>query len=230
MPRPIIFDFDGTIADSEPSANQALAECLTALGMATTHDEAIAAYIGLRMSDCIRKAERIHDRRLPDDFAATCRARTRALLNENLKPVPGAAEFLQRCAREETAIASSSSVPGIEYSLALIGLEGFFTGRIFSAADIERGKPHPDIFLKAAGGLGAEASDCIAIEDGALGVQAAVAAGMTVIGLTAGSHCRPGHGDHLAALGAHFIAGSYDDVATLVARLNENQPRSRNAR
>lgn len=228
MPRPLIFDFDGTIADSEPVANQALAECLTALGMTTSYDEAVATYIGLRMSDCIAKAERVHSRMLPADFATTCRARTRALLTESLKPVPGVTAFLHQCTRERTAIASSSSVPGIEFSLALIGLEGFFTGRIFSAADIERGKPHPDIFLKAANGLSADPRDCVAIEDGELGVRAAAAAGMTVIGLIAGSHCRPGHGDHLSAAGAHIIAASYSDVAEIVARLDLNQPRSRN--
>ena len=104
-------------------------------------------------------------------------------------------------------------------SLELVGLTGQFDGRIFSAADIERGKPHPDIFLKAAHGLQADPQDCIVIEDGTLGVQGAVAAGMTVIGLTAASHCDAAHGERLYAAGAQVIARTYDEVAAYVARV-----------
>jgi beta-phosphoglucomutase-like phosphatase (HAD superfamily) len=100
--------------------------------------------------------------------------------------------------------------------LELVGLTDRFAGRIFSAADIERGKPHPDIFLKAASGLNADPRDCIVIEDGTLGVRGAVAAGMTVIGLTAGSHCAADHADRLRQAGAHVIAAGYGDVALLV--------------
>ena len=67
---------------------------------------------------------------------------------------------------------------------------GLFAGRIFSAAEIERGKPFPDIFLaRGRKAQAADPRDCIVIEDGTLGVKAAVAAGMTPVGLTAGSHC-----------------------------------------
>lgn len=217
MHRPIIFDFDGVIVDSELIANRALAETLTAIGMPTTTEEAMARYIGLRMSDCVRTAEGIHGRPLPADFVETCRARTRSILNEELRPVVGAPAFIRSCTPALTAIASSSSVAGIKHSLGLVGLADCFEARIFSAADIERGKPHPDVFLHAANGLGANPTDCIVIEDGTLGVQGAVAAGMTVIGLTAGSHCRSDHADRLRAAGAHIVAGSYAEVAILIA-------------
>lgn len=219
MPRPIIFDFDGTLVDSEPLANKGLAETLTHLGFHTTYEEAVALYVGLRMVDCKRKIEQIHGRELPDNFAETCRARVGALIDEHLQPVPGAAAFVRTRAHDPIAIASSSRVSGIERSLARVGLGGVFDGRIFSAADIERGKPHPDIFLMAAQGLAAEPHSCIAIEDSILGVRSAVAAGMTVVGLTAGSHCGDGHADRLRLEGAHTIAQSYDDVAAYISRL-----------
>ncbi|MFM9865246.1 MAG: HAD family hydrolase [Micropepsaceae bacterium] len=219
MPRPIIFDFDGTIVDSEPMANQGLAECLSDLGFPTTYDEAVATYIGLRLTDCIAKAERIHGRKLPEDFASICRARVGALIDQHLQPVPGAMTFIRDRVHDPIAIASSSRVVSIERSLARVGLHNIFDGRIYSAADIERGKPHPDIFLKAADGIAVNPRDCIVIEDGVLGVQGAVAAGMTVIGLTAGSHCNPAHGQVLIDAGAHLIAQSYNEVERHIARL-----------
>jgi HAD superfamily hydrolase (TIGR01509 family) len=217
LPRPIIFDFDGTIVDSEPLANIGLAETLTELGFPTTYDEALATYVGLRMADCIDKIEQVHGRKPPDDFASLCRARVGALVDEQLQPVPGVVPFVRACAPERIAIASSSRVISIERGLNRVGLAGAFAGRIFSAADLERGKPHPDIYLIAAEGLAASASDCIAIEDSVLGVQSAVAANMIVIGLTAGSHCRPAHGERLREAGAHAIARNYDEVAAAIA-------------
>ena len=71
----------------------------------------------------------------------------------------------------------------------------------------------------AAQGLAAEPHSCIAIEDSILGVRSAVAAGMTVVGLTAGSHCGDGHADRLRLEGAHAIAQSYDAVAAYISRL-----------
>lgn len=219
MPHPIIFDFDGVIVDSEPAANRGLAETLTEAGFPTTYDEAVATYIGLRMRDCLAKAEQIHGRKLPLDFADTCRARTAALLAAGLDPVPGAIAFIRSRIAARTAIASSSSERSIKRGLAQIGLEGAFDKRIFSAADIERGKPHPDIFLMAAAGIGIAPRDCIVIEDGVLGTQGAVAAGMTVIGLTAGSHCTPAHAGRLREAGAAKIAASYAEVTAILAGL-----------
>src|SRR5882757_6301583 len=58
---------------------------------------------------------------------------------------------------------------------------------------VARGKPYPDIFLFAAGKLGVSPDRCLVIEDSAGGIQAAVAAGMSAVGLCAASHIRKGH-------------------------------------
>jgi HAD superfamily hydrolase (TIGR01509 family) len=219
MPRPIIFDFDGVIVDSEVICNQALADHLTAHGCPTTYDQAVSTYIGLRMRDCLQKAEQIHRRNLPAEFAVTLHRRCSEMLREGLRPVPGAVAFVRTCSPARIAIASSTHERDIQSCLSLVGLHDSFEGRIFSAAGIERGKPHPDIFLMAAAGIGANPRDCIVIEDGTLGTQGAVAAGMTVVGLTAGSHCGPAHGPRLSAAGAHNIATSYEEVAELIRNI-----------
>lgn len=218
MHRPIIFDFDGVIVDSEPLSNRALAECLTEHGFPTTIEESIAHYAGMRMVDCIVAVERRHGRELPPGFVDTYRASSFELLRKHLRPVSGAVAFVRACERERIAIASSSAPPRIALSLQLVGLADCFDGRVFSTAEIERGKPHPDVFLKAAESLRANPRDCVVIEDGTLGVEGARAAGMTVIGLTAGSHCTPAHADRLLQAGAHVVADTYREVAVLMRR------------
>jgi beta-phosphoglucomutase-like phosphatase (HAD superfamily) len=81
---------------------------------------------------------------------------------------------------------------------------------------VERGKPAPDLFLHAAATLDVEPNDCIVIEDSLPGVQAAVAAGMTVFGFTGASHIRDGHADRLREAG---VDGVFESMAALPALL-----------
>ena len=88
---------------------------------------------------------------------------------------------------------------------------------------VARGKPHPDIFLFAAGKLGVNPERCLVIEDSAGGIQAAVAAGMTAIGLCAASHIRDGHDVKLRDAGAVHLAQSWEEVERIAQRFFENQ-------
>ena len=67
-------------------------------------------------------------------------------------------------------------------TLGLTGLLDRFDGNLFSVTEVGRGKPHPDVFLHAAKQMGAEPRVCAVVEDTARGVQAGIAAGMTVFG------------------------------------------------
>src|SRR5204863_7536835 len=87
-----------------------------------------------------------------------------------------------------------------------------FGSHVFSADMVTRGKPHPDIFLYAANRLGVNPSECLVIEDSAGGIRAAVAAGMTAVGLCAASHIREGHDLKLSDAGAVHLARSWSDV------------------
>ena len=94
----------------------------------------------------------------------------------------------------------------------MLALEAEFGSRVFSADMVARGKPYPDIFLFAADKLGASPDECLVIEDSASGIKAAVAAGMTAIGLCAASHIREGHDLKLRDAGALHLAHSWPDV------------------
>ncbi|MBA3940546.1 MAG: haloacid dehalogenase [Sphingopyxis sp.] len=210
----IIFDFDGVIADSEVRANQSLAESLTAVGMATTYDECLRDYYGHNWQETQRRIEARFGRPLPADFRETHRTRARSRFMEGFDAVPGAPAFLDTLGPMPRAIASSSRAEYIGWALGLFGLGHHFGDQIYSADGWDRGKPHPDIYLAAAKGLGVDPARCLAIEDSPTGAQAALAAGMTVIGFCGAGHIvdRAAHGAMLRGVGVHHIAHSYDEV------------------
>ncbi len=213
----IIFDYDGVVADSEVLNSTVMAEQLTAIGLPTTLDQVLAAYTGRRWRDNRPMVEAALGRPCPDDFHtnwfSTCRARAQT----QLKPVPGLLDFVAERS-EARCIASSSGPDWIGVGLALFGLADHFHGAVFTGLNVERGKPHPDIFLHAARNMGVDPARVLVIEDSEAGVAAGVAAGMTVVGLTAGGHVRDGHADRLTARGAHHLADSYAAVAAFMDR------------
>jgi HAD superfamily hydrolase (TIGR01549 family) len=209
----LIFDFDGVIADSEAIANTVLAETVTRLGHSTTLDEALTRYSGRRWDEVVAEIEAAIGRPLPDDFSGQLKLSTLDRFRTDLKEVSGATDFIRRFAHIPRCIASSSSIDRLQLCLSVLALEAEFGSHVvFSADMVARGKPHPDIFLFAAGRLGVRPDQCLVIEDSAGGIRAAVAAGMTVVGLCAASHIRDGHDLKLRDAGAVHLAHSWSDV------------------
>ncbi len=222
----IIFDFDGVIADSEVLANTVLAEKLSGLGLPTTLDDALDRYQGRRQAEVEALITAGLGGTLPAGFSDELKRATLMRLATDLVEVPGATVFIRSLTGFRTCIASSSSVERLGVCLEALGLTDDFRGRVFSAEMVRRGKPHPDIFLHAAAELGVAPSQCIVIEDSPSGVQAGVAAGMTVIGLCAASHIRAGHADLLMRAGAAFVARSWGEVsANVLERVRAGWPR-----
>lgn len=173
--------------------------------------------MGRRWADCADQIEAALGRPLPEGFVANRRALNRKRVEAELEAVVGVHDFLARHAAIPSCIASSSTFEWLEFCLARFGLEGDFAGRLFSGTEVEHGKPAPDLFLLAARTLGHAPADTWVIEDSPAGVQAGVAAGMTVVGFTGGSHAGDGHADLLRAAGAHHVAADFDAVAALLA-------------
>ncbi|MEU6403748.1 HAD family hydrolase [Streptomyces sp. NPDC046985] len=184
----VLFDNDGVLVDSEPLSNRHLAAYLTELGHPTSYEDSLRDYMGSAM-------HRIHDlvlertgNRLPEDFDDVFHARVFAAFRRELKPVAGVADVLAKLAADGTpyCVASSGSHQRIRVGHETTGLDRWFDdSRIFSAEDVGRGKPAPDLFLHAAERMGVAPARCAVVEDSPLGVQAARAAGMDVYGFTA---------------------------------------------
>jgi beta-phosphoglucomutase-like phosphatase (HAD superfamily) len=214
----IIFDFDGVIADSELIANTALAETLTAFGLPTTLDQSYDRYMGKRKSDSYALIEAALGKPLPAEFEPALKSRSGELF-KTLQPVQGVGGFIDTFKHHARAVASSSNPDYLARSLTQLELAGHFGPNVFSATMVARGKPDPDIFLWAADRMRAHPDQCIVIEDSTSGVRAGRAAGMTTIGLLAGSHIRNGHREQLLSAGASHIAADYTELTALMHRL-----------
>jgi HAD superfamily hydrolase (TIGR01509 family) len=175
----VIFDCDGVLVDSEPLANRVFTAALHEVGLPLSYQEVCATFIGLSMERCIEIVEQRLGRPVPGDFVARLQARTFEAFRSSLQPVPGIVEALDRI-DAPVCVASSGEMEKMELNLGLTGLLPRFEGRLFSATQVERGKPWPDLFLHAASTLGARPAHSAVVEDSLPGVQAARAAGMTV--------------------------------------------------
>ncbi|MFD4315118.1 HAD family hydrolase [Streptomyces sp. NPDC058548] len=184
----VIFDNDGVLVDSEPISNTLLAGYLTELGHPTTYEESVRDYMGSAMHRIHELVEERSGQRLPAGFDETFHARVFAAFQAELDAVPGAGEVLKQLAEAGVpyCVASSGSHERIRVGHRKTGLDAWFPDElVFSAEDVGRGKPAPDLFLHAASRMGVAPERCVVVEDSRLGVQAAVAAGMDVYGFTA---------------------------------------------
>lgn len=185
----VVFDNDGVLVDSEPISNRLLADYLTELGYPTTVEDSYRDFMGAAahtVHDTV--AARYDGARLPDGFDRDFHARVFAAFREQLTPVPGAAELIKQVRESGVryCVASSAEHAWIRTALDVCGLSGFFTEeQLFSAEDVGRGKPAPDLFLHAARTMRVDPARCAVLEDSPLGVAAARAAGMDVFGYTA---------------------------------------------
>ncbi len=212
MPQLVILDNDGVLVDSEPIANRILADLLTEAGVPTSYEDALRDYMGGSLG---RVHEVVRERTgtvLPADLSDRYHARLFDSFRTELRPVRGAAELIDALARAGVlyCVASSGTHERIRLALDRVGLLDRFTDRtIFSSADVDRGKPAPDLFLHAAAAMGADPSRCVVIEDSAAGVRAALAAGMTVYGYAGMTPA-----DRLA--GAHEIVTDLAELHPLI--------------
>ncbi len=211
----IIFDFDGVLLESEYAGNAQIAEYLTAIGHPTSAEDSIATFMGLSGQPFFDAIESWIGAPLPDDFHTVRAEEDRRVLDEGLDAVAGAIAFVESLPPDfPRAVASSSATEWVVTHLDHLGLRVHFGEMIFSGRDhVARGKPAPDLYWHAANALGVDIARTLILEDSPVGVTGAVASGATVIGLCAGSHCAPGHGERLKALGAHKVVASFAEVA-----------------
>jgi HAD superfamily hydrolase (TIGR01509 family) len=166
------------------------------------------------MKDMIARIEVDQGRALPQDFAERMNRALFARFQTDLKPIAGVREAILALPHPR-CVASSSIPERIALSLRVTGLADLFDN-IFSATQVARGKPAPDLFLHAAQQLGARPGECLVIEDSPAGVQAALAAGMRVIGFVGGGHCGPGHAEVLRRTGAPVVIERMTDLPAAV--------------
>jgi HAD superfamily hydrolase (TIGR01509 family) len=151
------------------------------IGFSISLKESADRFTGISLPASIKIVEETLGRKLPESFASDYETHTFEIFHRELKAVNGVRDLLMRLPNP-TCVASSGDHKKIKTNLTITGLYSNFEGRIYSAHDVERGKPFPDLFLHAASSMGYEPSQCVVIEDSVPGVQAGKAAGMKVFG------------------------------------------------
>jgi HAD superfamily hydrolase (TIGR01509 family) len=183
LPTPVavILDLDGVLLDSERSWNEAK-EALVRESGGRWRDDAPTTMLG--MSSPEWSAYLRDELAVPMDARAISDDVVRRMQNgyrRELPLLPGAATAVAALSeRWPLGLASSSNREIIDLVLELAGFADAFRVTV-SSEEVERGKPHPDVYLTAAHRLGAAPERCVAVEDSGNGLRAAAAAGMPVI-------------------------------------------------
>lgn len=184
----VIFDCDGVLVDTERLAVRLQVELGAELGWPLTEDEVVERFIGRSEESIVGQiAERLgaQGARL---WWKLLIQRHREAVDLALEPVAGLPEALEGIAALAlaTCVASSGSHEKMRHTLGRTGLYGHFEGRVYSASEVSRGKPAPDLFLHAARRMGVDPAACVVVEDSGPGVRAARAAGMRAFGYSGG--------------------------------------------
>ena len=205
MTESVIFDCDGVLVDSEPAANRVLSRLITELGVPTTPEQAIATYMGRSWASCMEILAGKLGHPPPEDLRDRYRAQLEEEWRRELHPVPGIVEALDAI-ELPNCVASSGEHERMRLSLGLTGLLPRFDGRIFSATEVDNGKPAPDLFLHAADEMGFDPATTVVVEDTVPGVRGGRAAGMRVL-----AFARFVSAEDLAAAGGEV----FDDMRAL---------------
>ncbi len=182
MPAAVIFDMDGVLLDSEPVHYVVLRGVLAAWGLPWSAEDH-ARTLGMTLVDTWDALCSHHALAAPrGDFEARYGGEIAARYRAGIAPIPGARDLVGRLADAGVPIAVASSSPRswVEAGLGGAGLREYF-GHSVAGDEVTAGKPDPEIYLRAARGLGVDPAACIAIEDAPAGVTSARAAGMRVV-------------------------------------------------
>jgi beta-phosphoglucomutase family hydrolase len=213
--RAFVFDMDGTIVDNMGFHMKSWIEFFHRRGKEIDPDEFFAATAGRQGKEIIRAWLGAG---LPDDEVMALNREKEAIYREMYEPhrreLEGFSRFLERARAQGVRLAVATSGPPENITFVLDGLD---LRRQFEvvvgAVDVRRGKPHPDVFLKAAEKLGVAPADCVVFEDAPLGVEAARNAGMPTVVLTTTLPADAFTGyDNVIAIAPDFTELSVDEL------------------
>jgi beta-phosphoglucomutase len=186
----LIFDLDGVVVDSMPTHTLAWQRYLEANGIDPLNVE--ARMHGKRNDDLVRDLFGAH---LTSDEVFEHGAAKERLFRELIgatleaKLVPGVREFVAEASKTvPIAVGTNAEPANVDFILNGAGIRQYFRA-IVDGSQVARAKPAPDVYLRCAELMGVDSSNCIVFEDSPVGIEAARAAGMRVVGLlTHASH------------------------------------------
>jgi beta-phosphoglucomutase family hydrolase len=182
----VLFDMDGVLVDNMAYHKDSWFEFCRRYGVRMT-DEEFTSFVSGRVSREV--LEYLFNKPLSAEeisrYTEEKEELYRNIYRPHIKPTEGLVEFLQSLKQKQVALAVGTSAPtsNIDFTLVTTGLRPYFD-QVVDASFVKRGKPDPEIYLKAAEMLHVPPQNCVVVEDSLLGIQAGISAGMKVIGIT----------------------------------------------
>ncbi len=186
MLKGVLFDMDGVLVDSESFICRAAILMFKELG-AEVYPEDFLPFVGMGEIRYIGGVAEKHGLKVDLEKVKT---RTYQIYEElvrgKLSPLPGAHEFIAECLEKglRIALATSADRVKMEVNLKEIGLTSETFHSIVTGLDVEKKKPFPDIYIKAARNIGLETNECLVIEDAVSGIKAGKSAGCKCLAVT----------------------------------------------
>jgi beta-phosphoglucomutase len=212
-PKALVLDMDGVLIDSEPLHKSTKRQALCSAGI-EVDESAFSRYIGRSDRAMITDLAKIHGHS-EDGIEAILAEKDRlyALGQSDLRPVPGAIEFVYWAYRKyRLALATSATAQNRKYTLASLGMTSFFEVAIDSSFVVHP-KPSPEIFEKAIAQMELAPSECWILEDALNGVVAARKVPCFTVALTTSF----GESDLLRA-GADVVVDQFSEIQSLLHR------------
>jgi HAD superfamily hydrolase (TIGR01509 family) len=186
MIKGVLFDMDGVLVDSEPFICKAAIMMFEELGIHVSPED-FQPFVGMGENRYIGGVAELH--KINVDIEVV-KARTykiyEKIVQGHLSALPGSIEFINKCSKRglRLALATSADKIKMEVNLKEIGLSKETFHAIINGLDVEKKKPSPDIYLKAAANLGLNPADCLVVEDAVSGIEAGKAAGCRCLAVT----------------------------------------------
>ncbi len=219
MIKNIIFDFDGVLVDSEILVAKAMKECLAGRKIKFEEKE-FSKFAGKKTFQVVSELSSLFNISDKQSFFNDIMSHANDLFSNELEVVFGVNYFLKNT-KHNRFIGSNSNKERIIRGLKKTGIDSYFKDDSISSFDlVGKSKPEPDVYQRLIDIANLDKKETIIIEDSAIGIQAGVATGVKVIGLTAGKHWHKDRSDQeLLDAGAYDVAENYKDMLLLINKL-----------
>jgi len=206
--RGLIFDFDGVIVDSHPVHTRAWKKFLDSVGKTVSEERLQFVLDGRKRDDILRHFMGELD---ADQIVEFGHRKEQFFRDEaaHVRTIDGLLGFLGDIEFQQVAlaIASSGSRSRVDFLLERLDLQKFFQV-VITGDEVEQGKPHPAVFLRAAQQMGVDPSESMAFEDAVSGVKAARSAGMKCVGIA-----QPDRATILVDAGANYVVPDFQSLS-----------------
>ncbi|MDE5797399.1 MAG: HAD family hydrolase [Muribaculaceae bacterium] len=209
----VIFDFDGTLADTRESIITTMAETMRILGRPDADAEMMTSMIGLPLKEGIRRAARIEDEKALDDAVTLYRKIYKDTAPHTVKLYPGVKKTLETLAAEgyRLAVATSRGKESLKQMLETMGIDQLFTV-LKADEDVINKKPAPDMVRDILSELNCSPADAMMVGDTSFDIEMGKSAGVRSCGVTYGNHNR----FQLIEAGADYVIDSITEIIPLL--------------